>query len=63
MKKITLKVDSRTIPLNRFVSEFMIKTIEGMVKSLRGIDEKSEKIEIILEDKKIIREWRSRHQC
>ena len=54
MKKITIKVNSRRIPLNRFVSDFMIKTIEGMVKSLRGVDGAPlEKIEIlILEDKK-----------
>ncbi len=50
MKKITLSVDSKHIPLNRFVTQFLIRTIEGMISSLRGIKPHYRKIEIQIEE-------------
>jgi hypothetical protein len=47
MKKIELKVNSKKVPLNFFVTGFYIRTIEAMVKSLRGT-KKPRKIEITI---------------
>lgn len=46
-KYIRLKVDGKKIDLNKFPSEFIEKTVKGMVKSLKGVDKKDlESIEI-----------------
>lgn len=45
MKKIELKVNSKKVPLNPFVTLFFIRTIEAMAKSLRGVSV-TRKIEI-----------------
>ncbi|MDI6756597.1 MAG: hypothetical protein QME32_01085 [Endomicrobiia bacterium] len=45
MKKIELKVNSKRVPLNPFVTLFFIRTVEAMAKSLRG-GAKPRKIEI-----------------
>jgi molybdopterin-guanine dinucleotide biosynthesis protein B len=46
---ITLKVDGRTIPLKPFIKDFLLGSIKGMVRSLKGC-EKPKKIEIQIED-------------
>ena len=47
---VSLKVDGREIPLNRFVRGFLSTTIKGMVASLKGC-ETSGRIEIHIEGK------------
>jgi len=42
MTEIILKVNGKTIPLTEFPSDFIINTIDGMVKSLKGVDEVEE---------------------
>ena len=39
---VELKVNGKKIPLSKFPKDFIIQTIAGMVKSLRGVDEVSE---------------------
>jgi len=47
-KEITLKVDGRTVPLKPFIRDFLLGSIKGMVRSLKGC-EKPKKIEIQIE--------------
>lgn len=47
--EIALKVDGRTIPLKPFIKDFLLGSIKGMVRSLKGC-EKSQRIEIKIED-------------
>jgi molybdopterin-guanine dinucleotide biosynthesis protein B len=44
-ERISLRIEGRRIPLSAFVEGFLIRTIRGMVSSLKG-GEKSKKIEI-----------------
>jgi hypothetical protein len=39
MKGITVKVNGKDVPLTEFPQEFIIETICGMLKSLKGVDE------------------------
>ena len=39
MKEIKVKVNAKDILLTEFPKEFIIKTICGMLKSLKGVDE------------------------
>jgi hypothetical protein len=39
MSEINIKVNGRNIPLSEFPSEFMINSIYGMLRTLRGVDE------------------------
>jgi len=39
MKKIKLKVNGRDITLTEFPKDFIINTICGMLKPLKGVDE------------------------
>ena len=39
MKEISVKVNGKDIPLTEFPQEFIIETICGMIKSLKGVDE------------------------
>jgi hypothetical protein len=41
-----VKVNGENIQLNEFTSEFIKNTITGMLRSLKGIDEKIENVEI-----------------
>jgi hypothetical protein len=45
---LELRVDNKKIILNDFVRKMLGGTIEGALTSLRGIDEKWTKIEVIL---------------
>jgi len=47
-EEITLKVDGRTVPLKPFIRDFLLGSIKGMVRSLKGC-EKPKKIEIQIE--------------
>jgi hypothetical protein len=49
LKKVSLKVNSREIPLNAFVKNVISKVVEGMVDSLDKIPEERTRIEIIIE--------------
>jgi molybdopterin-guanine dinucleotide biosynthesis protein B len=42
-------VDGRTVPLKPFIRDFLLGSIKGMVRSLKGC-EKPKKIEIKIED-------------
>jgi len=46
---ISLKVDGKTVSLNRFVEGFLSKAIKGMITSLKGCDV-SKRIELLIED-------------
>jgi molybdopterin-guanine dinucleotide biosynthesis protein B len=48
-ERITLKVDSRTVPLKPFIRDFLSGSIKGMVSSLKGC-KKPKKIEIWMGD-------------
>jgi len=48
-KEISLKVDGEPIPLSPFVKDILIKTIKGMLSSLKGC-ERSERIEMRIEE-------------
>jgi molybdopterin-guanine dinucleotide biosynthesis protein B len=48
---VVLKVDGKTIPLNRFVKGFLTNAIKGMITSLKGC-EKANHIEIRIEEGK-----------
>jgi len=39
MKEIKVKVNGEDIPLTEFPKEFIVKTVCGMLKSLKGVDE------------------------
>ena len=41
-----VKVNGKNIQLNEFTSEFIKNTIAGMLKSLKGVDEEIENVEI-----------------
>ena len=46
MKEISIKVNGKQISLTEFPSDIIKNTIIGMLKSLKGIDEKIENVEI-----------------
>jgi molybdopterin-guanine dinucleotide biosynthesis protein B len=48
-KEISLKVNGEPIPLSPFVKDILIKTIKGMLSSLKGC-ERSERIEMRIEE-------------
>ncbi|MBS3907870.1 MAG: molybdopterin-guanine dinucleotide biosynthesis protein B [Syntrophaceae bacterium] len=48
-EEITLKVDGRNVPLKPFIRDFLLGSIKGMIRSLKGC-EKPKKIEIQIED-------------
>ena len=39
MEKLNIKVNGKEIVLTEFPSEFIVNTICGMLKSLKGVDE------------------------
>mgnify|MGYP000672155571 CR=1 FL=1 len=39
---LELKVNGKKIPLGRFPKDFIIQTVTGMIKSLRGVDDVKE---------------------
>lgn len=41
-----VKVNGKNIQLNEFTSEFIKNTITGMLRSLKGVNEKIENVEI-----------------
>jgi len=41
-----VKVNGKNIQLNEFTSDFIKNTILGMLKSLKGVDEEIETVEI-----------------
>jgi len=43
---IELKVNGKKIPLSRFPKDFIIQTITGMIKSLRGVDGEVKEVEL-----------------
>lgn len=47
-EEITLKVDGRLVPLKPFIRDFLVGSIKGMIRSLKGC-ERPKKIEIIIE--------------
>ena len=49
-EEVFLKVNGKAIPLNRFVRGFLVKTVKGMVISLKGCDA-PRKIEIRIDEK------------
>ena len=50
---VELKVNGKKIELNNFVRSFILETVLGMVKSLRGVDEvESLKLELSKQAKK-----------
>ena len=46
MKEISIKVNGKQIPLTEFPADIIKNTIIGMLKSLKGVDEKIENVEI-----------------
>lgn len=44
--KVSIKVNGKQIPLTEFPSQFIKNTIIGMLKSLKGVDEKIKDVEI-----------------
>jgi len=48
MENIIIKVNEKEIPLSDFPAEFIVNSICGMLKSLKGIDE-IKKVEIQFE--------------
>jgi len=48
-EEVSLKVNGRVVPLNRFVKGFLVKTVKGMLASLKGCDAPG-KIEIHIEE-------------
>ncbi len=48
-RRITVEVDGKKIPMNRFVQEIFVNTIGGMVSSLKGVENPRDvKIEVRL---------------
>lgn len=45
-EKVSIKVNGEQIPLSEFPSQFIKNTIAGMLKSLKGVDEEIENVEI-----------------
>jgi hypothetical protein len=39
MSEITLKVNGKNIPLSEFPAEFIKNSINGMLRTLKGVDE------------------------
>jgi len=39
MSEINIKVNGKNIPLSEFPSEFIINSICGMLRTLKGVDE------------------------
>jgi len=48
MKKISITVNEKQIPLTEFPADFITNTITGMLKSLKGVKEIN-KVEINIE--------------
>jgi len=48
MEKIIVKVNGKEIPLTEFPAEFIVNSICGMLRSLKGVDE-IKKVEIQFE--------------
>ncbi len=52
-REVLLKINGEKIEVNEFVAEFLKGAIRGILRSLKGIPEDMEKVEIIInEDKK-----------
>ena len=49
MSDIKVKVNDKKIPLTEFPAEFIRETINGMLKSLKGVEE-IKKVEIFYEN-------------
>ncbi len=49
---VYLRVNGQHIEINRFVGEFLKGAIRGILKSLKGMPQNLEKIEIIIDEKK-----------
>ncbi len=48
--KIKISINGKSIPVNPFVALFMINSIKGMIKSLKGVSKINKiKIEIVSE--------------
>jgi len=45
-ENLVIKVNGKKVPLTEFPSEFIKNTIVGMLRSLRGVDEEIENVEI-----------------
>ncbi len=39
MSEISIKVNGKNVPLTEFPSEFIINTLNGMLSSLKGVEE------------------------
>ena len=48
MEKISVKINGQEIPLTEFPAEFIVNSICGMLRSLKGVDE-IKKVEIQFE--------------
>ena len=48
MEKISVKVNGKEIPLTEFHAEFIVNSICGMLRSLKGVDD-IKKVEIQFE--------------
>jgi len=46
VEKLNVKVNGKQIQLNEFTSQFIKNTITGMLKSLKGVNEETESVEI-----------------
>lgn len=49
--KINLFIEGKRVPLKGFVQDFVVRTIKGMISSLKGVDKKK-KIELRIEEEK-----------
>ncbi len=49
-KTVSIKVNGKSIEVNRFVGEFLKGAIRGILKSLKGMPNELKKIEIIIDD-------------
>jgi hypothetical protein len=47
--KTALEVNGKPIPLTEFPDEFIQCTVLGMIRSLKGVDDKVETVSLILE--------------
>lgn len=52
MERIRIFVDGNEVPLNPFVKEIVVNTIEGLLSSLHGTDGREVEIRIIREKDK-----------
>ena len=51
-KDVSLKVNGQHVELNKFVGEFLKGAVRGILKSLKGMPQNLEKIEIIIDEEK-----------